>query len=523
MQEGGGFKRMPAKLPGARNGAIGRGLGGGSDPAHGRGGSGGKKRAAGEHVSTIADVPAETGTRPDAAAREKSAALPKELRLSDLVLLQVLLIVGLPWVGYAAKLGGAHVWLWLAAILLFYFPLAATVIFLSRRLPLEGGIYQWVRLGISPAAGFQAGWNYAFFLILYYAASGSVVLNSVSYLLGPRAAWITSDKPLILGTGLVFFAVVYWVNVRGLHLARWITGAGGVLVIALYGLIIGLLALRIVRGQPMAQAPVSLVLPPLTLITVNLFSKIAFNALSGFEQAAIFAGECQTPERNIARSVWIAGPGIALLYILGSCALLAYTPMDKIDLIAPIPQILGASMASSQAAAALGAAAILASLFAYFTLTVACIAQVSRLPMVAGWDGLLPARFSELHPRFRTPVRSLRLVVAACVILGAASLVQVGEQEANQILIGAGMACGGMYYLMMFGVLWVGRWKGGERAPLWLRGAAASAALVTGLSVAMQNVPILEVAHPWGFAAKVGGTVAAINFAGLYAARKARA
>ena len=31
--------------------------------------------------------------------------------LGDLVLLQVLLIVGLPWVAYAAKVGGAHVWL----------------------------------------------------------------------------------------------------------------------------------------------------------------------------------------------------------------------------------------------------------------------------------------------------------------------------------------------------------------------------------------------------------------------------
>lgn len=355
----------------------------------------------------------------DAVAREKSAALPKELRLADLVLLQVLLIVGLPWVGYAAKLGGSHVVLWLAAILLFYFPLAGTVIFLSRRLPLEGGIYQWVRIGISPFAGFQAGWNYSFLFILFYAASGSVVVNSISYLIGPQASWMTSHKPLIMAVDVAFFAAVYWVNVRGLHLARWITGAGGILVISLYVLIIGLLGLRLVRGQPMAQPPASLALPVLSLMTLNLFSKIAFNALSGFEQVAIFAGESQTPERNIARSVWIAGPGIALLYILGTCALLAYTPQDKIDLIAPIPQVLGASFGGSAAAqrlaAVLGGTAILALLFAYFTQTVACIAEVSRLPMVAGWDGLLPARFSELHPRFRTPVRSLRLVVATCV------------------------------------------------------------------------------------------------------------
>jgi amino acid transporter len=456
-----------------------------------------------------------------ARTEQQSAALSRELRLTDLVLLQVLLIVGLPWIGYAAKLGGAHVGLWLLAIVLFYFPLAATVVFLSRRLPLEGGIYQWAKLGISPLAGFQTAWNYAFFLILFYAASGSVVANNLSYLCGPRAAWMSSSKPLILGCSMVFFALVYVVNVRGLHLARWVTDVGGALVLGLYLLLAGLLLYRLLRGQPMAQPPFALALPAVSLLTVNLFSKIAFNALSGFEQAAIFAGECHTPERNIARSVWIAGPGIAVLYIVGTGALLAYTPQQRIDLIAPIGQILGASLASSSLAAALGSAAILALLFAYFTQTVACVAQVSRLPMVAGWDGLLPAWFSQLDPRFRTPVRSVALTVGACVALGAASLLQVGEQEANQNLLGAGMACCGMYYLTMFAVVWRGKWRGDERAPWWLRLAVCAAGGVTALAVALDVVPILDVARPVLFGIKVGGTVALINAAGLFVYRRA--
>jgi hypothetical protein len=61
-----------------------------------------------------------------------------------------LLIVGLPWIGYATKAGGAHVVLWPLAIPLFLPPLAGTV---SRRMPLDGGIYQWGKIGISPFAG----------------------------------------------------------------------------------------------------------------------------------------------------------------------------------------------------------------------------------------------------------------------------------------------------------------------------------------------------------------------------------
>jgi amino acid transporter len=443
----------------------------------------------------------------------KQHELARELRLPDLVLLQVLLIVGLPWIGYAAKLGGSHVWLWAAAIAFFYFPLAGTVILLSRRMPLEGGVYQWVKNGISPFAGFLTAWNYGFFLILFYATSGSVVANSFAYLF--HADWMTSYKPLILGSNLVWFAIVLWVNVRGLHVARWITSAGGALVIALYALIIGLLALKIVRAEPMAQAPIALAFPVMSLMTVNLFSKIAFNALSGFEQVAIFAGECHTPERNIARSVWIAGPGIALLYVLGTCAMLAYTPQDKIDLIAPIAQILGASLHSSATVAFLSGAAILALLFAYFTQTVACVAQVSRLPMVAGWDGLLPAWFSDLHPRYRTPVRSLILVVIACLVLGAASLVNVGEQEATQLLVGAGMACSGFYYLAMFAV--VLRISG---APFWLKLGACTAAAVTVLAVVLQVVPILDVKQPGLFGAKVAGGVLLINAVGVWVYRR---
>jgi amino acid transporter len=443
----------------------------------------------------------------------KPHELARELRLPDLVLLQVLLIVGLPWIGYAAKLGGSHVWLWAAAIAFFYFPLAGTVILLSRRMPLEGGVYQWVKNGISPFAGFLTAWNYGFFLILFYATSGSVVANSFAYLF--HADWMTSFKPLILGSNLVWFAIVLWVNVRGLHVARWITSAGGALVIALYALIIGLLALKIVRAEPMAQAPIALAFPVMSLMTVNLFSKIAFNALSGFEQVAIFAGECHTPERNIARSVWIAGPGIALLYVLGTCAMLAYTPQDKIDLIAPIAQILGASLHSSATVAFLSGAAILALLFAYFTQTVACVAQVSRLPMVAGWDGLLPAWFSDLHPRYRTPVRSLILVVIACLVLGAASLVNVGEQEATQLLVGAGMACSGFYYLAMFAV--VLRISG---APFWLKLGACTAAAVTVLAVVLQVVPILDVKQPGLFGAKVAGGVLLINAVGVWVYRR---
>jgi len=113
----------------------------------------------------------------------------------------------------------------------------------------------------------------------------------------------------------------------------------------------------------------------------------------------VFAGECRDPERSLARSTWIAAPTIALLYALGSGALLAYTPPDQIDLIGPIPQLLAAGFGTEGALALLGPIAILALTFTLLSQAVAIVAQVARMPMVAGWDGLVPGWFTRLHRR----------------------------------------------------------------------------------------------------------------------------
>src|SRR5919202_4447417 len=90
---------------------------------------------------------------------QHSAALKKPLALHDLVLTQILFVVGSSWVGAAAKLGHAHLFFWLLAILLFYIPQAAVVIYLSSRVPLEGGIYQWAKLSFNEFAVFSVAWN----------------------------------------------------------------------------------------------------------------------------------------------------------------------------------------------------------------------------------------------------------------------------------------------------------------------------------------------------------------------------
>ena len=107
-----------------------------------------------------------TAGRQEAAIQARSAQLRQELSVRDLAFAQILFIVGLQWVGVAAKQGSSHVIFWLIAIALFYLPSAVVAVWLNRAMPLEGGLYQWVKIGFDERLGFIVAWNLWLFGIL---------------------------------------------------------------------------------------------------------------------------------------------------------------------------------------------------------------------------------------------------------------------------------------------------------------------------------------------------------------------
>lgn len=118
---------------------------------------------------------------------EKSGhGLKRELRLRDLVFMQVALVFSLGWVGFAAKQGSTHLVLWLIGVFAFYLPLAAVVMKLSRTIPEVGGVYQWAKQGLSPFAGYIAGWGVTIYSVLAFSASRAAAANSLAWASGPR-------------------------------------------------------------------------------------------------------------------------------------------------------------------------------------------------------------------------------------------------------------------------------------------------------------------------------------------------
>ncbi|MDT7809540.1 MAG: glutamate:GABA antiporter [Acidobacteriota bacterium] len=470
---------------------------------------------------------AEQSNRPEELRREeekvegRSAVFRKELGLADLVLTQIVFVVGTIWVGTAAKLGDEQLFFWLLAIATFYLPLAAVVIYLNRLMPLEGGLYQWAKLALGEFVGFMVAWNLWIFAILVMSGIGLTVVTNLSYAFA-GAGWMAGSKPFITVFSCALVGVMIAISTRGLGVGKWVHNAGGVLLLLTFVALIALPFISLARGTIAEYHPLKFAVPAFSLSnpdlfkkSLNIYSKMALGALTGFEYVAILAGECKTPARNIGRSVLIAAPVIALMFILGTSSVLAFFRPEEVDLIGPIAQVLtrGFGMLGA-AAASIVSLVILAVVGRMVALMSIYLTANARLPMVAGWDNLLPAWFTRLHAKYKTPVNSIMLVGALALALGLLSLVGVGMQEANQLLDNAAGIFYALTYVALFAVPLFAARRVGLRAPLWLKVASASGLIVSLLYIALTVFPIVEVVNPFAFAAKLVAVTLAFNLAG---------
>src|SRR5436190_12256324 len=271
---------------------------------------------------------------------KRSAEFKKELGLRDLALTQILFIIGLSWVGAAGKLGPAHLVLWLLAITFFYLPSAAVVIYLNRLMPLEGGLYQWAKFGFNEAAGFMVAWNLWLYVITNTSEIGLQLTTNLAYAIGPSGAWISSNKWLITLTSLLVVALLVTISTIGLGVGKWVHNVGGIIMLTSFATLLVLPFVHVARGEMREFHPLATALPVFSLFSLNILGKLGFGALGGFEYVAILGGECRSTARTIGRSVMVAAPLIAIMFIFGTSSVLAFVHPDQIDLIAPIPQVL---------------------------------------------------------------------------------------------------------------------------------------------------------------------------------------
>jgi amino acid transporter len=212
--------------------------------------------------------------------------------------------------------------------------------------------------------------------------------------------------------------------------------------------------------------------------------------------------------------VWLTGPIIALIYILATSAILAFVPPSAEDVVAPVAQALSRGMQAFGVTSFVMPPAMLFLLVYYLATFCAFFTVSTRLPMVAGWDHLVPKWFSRLHPRYKTPINSVLFLGAATLMVAVAALVGVGPDESYELLLTWSFTFYGVAYFALFAIPIFSPRSRGLRPRLWVRIAAASGLLVTLLFVALSIVPIIDVDSSWHYSLKIAGVVLGANLLG---------
>jgi amino acid transporter len=353
--------------------------------------------------------------------------------------------------------------------------------------------------------GFLVAWNLWLNMVVNLSNAGIQSSTMLSYLLGPQMAWIAQNKWVMGGATMVVLGSLAVVAFIGMGLGKWIQDVGAVVKVLVFLALIALPFHNHVAGRHTEYPPFTLSLPGITLFKLNLLGKMSFGALSGLDSAAILAGECRDAAKAIGRSVIIATPIIGAMFVLGTNSVVALVPLSKIDLVSPISQALSMGTRPGDASASLIPLVIAVLLFSFLAAQALQLASVARLPLVAGWNKLLPDWFGRLHVTRKTPANSIVFVVAVSVGIAVVGIAGAGQQEAFQLLQNASLILYALTYLTMFALPLAGRQRKIVKPGRWLQAATVSGFMMTAMFLALSLFPIIDVPRPLEFTAKVGG------------------
>jgi amino acid transporter len=303
------------------------------------------------------------------------------------------------------------------------------------------------------------------------------------------------------------------VAIHGLDIGKWLHNAGSILILLAYAILLPLPLWALWRGTLHTYQPIPFEWPKLDWFSLAVFGQMTVGGLSGFEYVAIMAGECRSAARTIGQSVVFSAPVICLMFILGTSSVLAFVGHQPINVIGPIPQTFRLAFGDTGASSWVAPVAIFMLIARAIASASLIFTGLTRLPMTASWDHVVPEWFSRLHPKRRTPVNSILFVSVVVVLLILLSMLGVHEQEANQLLSNASTVHYAVAYIALFAIPLVGALR--RQMPGWLRAAAATGLFASAVSLAIAVYPIVDVVSKTAYASKIVSVVVLTNGAGV--------
>jgi basic amino acid/polyamine antiporter, APA family len=265
---------------------------------------------------------------------------------------------------------------------------------LSRIVKKSGGPYAFTREGFGDFPGFLVAWGY---WISIWTTNAAIAVAFVSYLT-VFVPELSTSPILAAGVGLATIWLLTFVNARGVHAAG---------VVQLVTTVLKLLPLAAIATFGLVHVDFG------NFVPFNASGQGAFPAVSatvaltlwaflGLESGSTPAEHIVDPERTIPRATLLGTLGAAVIYILGTVAVMGVIP--------------SAALAKSNAPFADAARAMWGPWAGYAVAlgaVVSCFGALNgwlllqgQIPLAAARDRLFPAVFSRVS-RFDTPADGL--------------------------------------------------------------------------------------------------------------------
>ena len=255
--------------------------------------------------------------------------LRRALGARDLVFFYLATTFSLRWFATAAAAGPSALVLWLLGAACLFVPLLFTVIELSSRYPDEGGMYVWSKRAFGPFSAFITGWTYWASNLPYLPGLLYFIAANALFIGGAPAQKLSNNSTYFITVSIVGLLVSVWFNVIGLNIGKWLSNVGAIAgwIPVAFLILFGLYSWS-KYGSATPMTPHSFI-PGTNLKDLIFFSTIAF-AYAGVEAPSTMGEEIVDARRTIPKAVLIAGVLIAILYILGTFAvLLALLHVDR--------------------------------------------------------------------------------------------------------------------------------------------------------------------------------------------------
>jgi amino acid transporter len=441
----------------------------------------------------------------------------------DVLLFNIATVLGPRWIAAAAHNGTSSISLWVIAAVFFFVPSAMIINELSSRFPEEGGLYVWTKEAFGDFHGFVAGWNYWIYTVFYFPGLLLASAAMSAYIMGEGGGTLAQNRTFLLLVSLGLLLVGVILNIIGLNIGKWLQNAGGVSTYIPLLILVGIAGILWLRQGSVTQFTWVNIWPVWNWDTVNFWSQIAF-AFTGLELVSAMSAEVRDPQRTLPRAVFAAGALIALMYIVGTIAVLVLVPAPEISPTAGVFH----AITIGAIALKIGFVGILAAIL----VTVgnaggvgSTVAGIARVPFVVGIDQYLPKPFGKIHPRWKTPYISIivQAVVSGSILL----LSQISEttRGAYQGLVDVAIILYFIPFLYMYAaaIKLAGRKDRlenpnavlipGGKPGVWIASGIAFA--VTLLSIIVSVLPPGDTANRGVFLIKVVGSTLAAMALGL--------